>query len=159
MKKITPQRLKNIALYHLERYDAGTVKLRGVLTRRIKKAQMEMPVPDEAFEWVEQVIEQMQNLGYVNDTRYAENMVRRLSQSGKSNTFIKNKLKMEGISESTFETLFSDTDDLTQARLYVRKKKLGRDFQKDLAKLARAGFSYDIARQALSQPDSDEFFD
>ena len=50
MKKITPQRLKNIALYYLERYDAGTVKLRGVLTRRIKKAQMEMPVPDEAFE-------------------------------------------------------------------------------------------------------------
>ena len=66
---------------------------------------------------------------------------------------------MEGISEAMFETLFSDTDDLTQARLYVRKKKLGRDFQKDLAKLARAGFSYDIARQALNQPESDEFFD
>ena len=159
MKKITPQRLKNMAIYYLQRYDAGSHKLRTVLIRKIKKAQMEIPVPNEAFIWVEQVIEQMQNLGYVNDTRYAENMVRRLSQSGKSKTFIKNKLKMEGISEAMFETLFSDTDDLTQARLYVRKKKLGRDFQKDLAKLARAGFSYDIARQALNQPESDEFFD
>ena len=156
MKTITPQRLKNIALYYLGRYDAGSAKLREVLIRRIKKAQTQIPVSPEAFNWVEQVIDQMQNLGYVDDVRYAQNVVRRLSQSGKSTAFIKNKLKAQGISENQFELLLSDTDELAQAKLYVRKKRLGSDYQKDLAKLARAGFSYDIARQALQAP---EFFD
>ena len=159
MKKITPQRLKNMAIYYLQRYDAGSHKLRTVLIRKIKKAQMEMPVPDEAFIWVEQVIEQMQNLGYINDERYGENVVRRLSQSGKSTAFIKNKLKTEGFSQGQIDSLISDTDELAQARLFVRKKRLGQDLKKDLGKLARAGFSYDIARQALNQPESDEFFD
>ena len=123
MKTITPQRLKNIALYYLARYDAGSAKLREVLIRRINKAQTQIPVSPKAFEWVEQVIEQMQNLGYLDDVRYAQNVVRRLSQSGKSTTFIKNKLKAQGISENQFESLLSDTDELAQAKLYVRKKR------------------------------------
>ena len=42
------------------------------------------------------------------------------------------------------------SDDLEAARTYVRRRRLvGGD--KDLAKLARAGFSYDVARRALEE--------
>ena len=149
MKKITRERLKNSALYYLERYEASTLKLRGVLRRRLIKARLEQPVPKEADTWIEEIIAEMVRLGYVNDKRFAENLVRRFSGVGKSRSFIRTKLKMAGIDEEESDIVLSDTDDLTNARLMVQKKHLGKDFKRDLARLARAGFSYEIAREAL----------
>ena len=97
MKKITFDRLKNIALYYLERYDASSYKLYTVLKRRVMKAALESPVPKEANHWIEEVVQEMRRLGYINDKRYAENMVRRLSGAGKSRSFIRTKLKLAGI--------------------------------------------------------------
>ena len=149
MKKITRERLKNSALYYLERYEASTLKLRGVLRRRLIKARLEQPVPKEADTWIEEVIAEMVRLGYVNDKRFTENMVRRLSGAGKSRSFIRTKLKLAGIEEEEIMEALSDTDELASARLLVQKKHLGHDFKRDLACLARAGFSYEIAREAL----------
>ena len=151
MKKITRERLKNSALYYLERYEASTLKLRGVLRRRLIKARLEQPVPKEADTWIEEVIAEMVRLGYVNDKRFAENLVRRLSGAGKSRSFIRTKLKLTGIEEEESDIVLSDTDDLTNARLMVQKKHLGKDFKRDLARLARAGFSYEIARKVLEE--------
>ena len=151
MKKITQARLKNIALYYLERYEASTQKLRDVLKRRLTKARLEQPVPPEANTWIETVIEEMVRLGYVNDKRFAENTVRRLSGAGKSRSFIRTKLKLAGIEEEEIMEALSDTDELAAARLMVQKKHLGGDFKRDLARLARAGFSYEIAREALEE--------
>lgn len=151
MKKITPERLKNIALFYLERYDASQEKLSATLKRRVLKAKLEQDVPPEAYKWIEQVVQEMVRLGYVNDTRFAENLVRRLSGTGKSPSAIRLKLKMAGIQEEVIEKVLNETDELTQARLMVQKKRLGSDYKRDLARLARAGFSYDIARQALEE--------
>ena len=151
MKKITPQRLKNIALFYLERYDASSEKLQEVLKRRLAKAASEQEVPPESVQWVEEVVQQMKSLGYVNDKRYAENVVRRYSDAGKSYSFVRSKLKMAGIDEEMIKDVLSEMDELEQARLMVKKKRLGMDFKKDLARLARAGFSYEIAREALEE--------
>ena len=155
MKKITQERLKNIALYYLERYEASSDKLRTVLKRRVMKAKLEGSVPPESREWIENVIRQMQHLGYLDDKRYAENTVRRLSEAGRSPSFIRTKLRLSGINEDCIEATLSETDELTQARLMVRKKRLGGDFNKDLARLARAGFSYETARQVLEEITTD----
>ena len=156
MKKITPQRLKNIALYYLERYEASTQKLREVLRRRLAKAKLEQPIPSEAPKWIEEVIDEMIHLGYINDKRFTENTVRRLSEAGKSRSFIRTKLKLAGIEEENITEALSDTDELTNARSFVRKKHLGDDFKRDLARLARAGFSYEVAREALEDDSSPE---
>ena len=149
MKKITPERLKNIALFYLERYDASSDKLRAVLNRRVKKAYLEQPISSETPQWIEQIILEMKRLGYVDDKRFAENLVRRYSNAGKSRSFMCTKLKLAGIDENTLMDVLEGTDELTQARLMVQKKHLGHDFQRDLARLARAGFSYEIARKVL----------
>ena len=151
MKKITPERLKNIALFYLERYEASTDKLRTILKRRLMKAKLEQPIPPEAFQWVETIIHEMQRLGYIDDKRFSENLVRRLSQAGKSPVFIKMKLKLAGIDEELITDLLSETDALEQARLMIQKKHLGHDFKHDLSCLARMGFSYEIAREALEE--------
>ncbi len=151
MKKITYERLKNIALYYLERYEASTSKLREVLKRRVKKTALEQPVPQEAFGWIEQVISEMERLGYINNQRFTENTIRRLSNSGKSKSYISTKLKLAGIEEEQIRETLSEMDDLENARIMVQKKHLGKDFQKDLARLARVGFSYETARKALEE--------
>ena len=151
MKKITPERLKNSALYYLERYEASAWKLRDVLKRRLAKARLDQPVPSEAPAWIEEIIAEMCRLGYVNDKRFAENTVRRLTNAGKSPSFIQAKLRQAGVSEEEIQWALSETDELTSARLMVQKKHLGQDYNRDLARLARAGFSYDIAKEALEE--------
>ena len=151
MKKMTENRLKNIALFYLERYETSSGKLRQVLNKRLLKAAREQEIPPQAQGWIENIIEEMQRLGYINDTRYTQNAVERLCGAGKSRSFIRAKLKLAGISDEEIDQALSETDELTSARLMVQKKHLGNDFKRDLARLARAGFSYEIAREALDE--------
>lgn len=149
-KPLTEKRLENITLYYLERFDASSDKVRQMLKRRIQKQKMlNIPVDKNINIWIENVIQKMQNLGYINDERYAENVIRRLSQSGKSMRFIQQKLATEGISSALVDNYLSPEDELIRAKTFTRKKHLGKDYQKDLAKMARAGFSYEIAQQVL----------
>ena len=151
MKKITPQRLKNIALYYLDRFDASSEKLKSVLMRRIQKATLAGDeVPLEAKKWVDEVVVDMQRLGYVNDRRFCENKMHQYLNAGKSNRYIVGKLCEAGIDSDMIQSFLPD-DELAQARIFVHKKHLGDDYQKDLAKLARAGFSYDIAQKVLKE--------
>lgn len=168
VKKITPKRLENIALYYLQRYESSTAKLRAVLKRRILRAKMQgCEIPEQADIWIEDIIRKMVDLGYVNDIRYAQNTFRRLHNAGKSTRFIAGKLKQDGITPDDFDALTQaqqiscDELDLNAARRLVDKKKLGfhrseksqkENFQKDLAVLGRAGFSYEIACAALKDP-------
>ncbi len=154
-KPLTEKRLEHIALFYLEKFDASSEKLRLVLIRRIKKHQMQgIPVNENAFQWIENVIQKCQKLGYIDDERYAENAIRRLSTGGKSTRFIQQKLTAEGIDESILKKYLLPENELERAQTFARKKHLGKDYQKDLAKLARAGFSYEIAQKVL-QGESD----
>ena len=167
VKKITQKRLENIALFYLEKYESSSFKLKNVLLRRISRAKKQnIEVDEDAVAWVDEVIKKMQDLGYVNDLRYAENQWRILSSTGKSVHYICQKLKQAGIGEDVLQNIISSQEettsdmDLQAAQNLVKKRKLGKYrseqdrklmFQKDLAVLGRAGFSYEIARQALEE--------
>ena len=169
VKKITQKHLENVALYYLQRYESSTFKLRNVLKRRVLRAKMQLgEVPNEADKWIENIINRMQELGYIDDKRYAQNTFRRLQNAGKSTHFIAGKLKQSGIVANTINELLEEQEsppdemDLNAARHLVKKKKLGYlrpsdeqelMHQKDLAVLGRAGFSYEIACQALKGED------
>lgn len=164
VKPITKKRLENIALYYLGRYESSTANLRSVLRRRVKKAQMRgADVPPDADEWIEAVVAQMVHFGYVDDDRYAERQIEKLKAAGKSRRFIEGKLMQAGVGNQN--GLPDDEDDLQSAICLVKKKKIGfmRDadaqtafFKKDLAVLARAGFSYDTAVKALNVSGGEE---
>ncbi|MBQ3695444.1 MAG: RecX family transcriptional regulator [Alphaproteobacteria bacterium] len=153
-KPLTQKRLENITLYYLERFDASSGKVRQMLKRRVQKQKLAgIPLDKNMNQWIETTIQKMQDLGYVNDEHYVENVIRRLSQSGKSTRFITQKLLAEGIDEILLEKYLSPEDELERARTFARKKHLGSDYQKDLAKLARAGFPYEVAIQVLKGED------
>lgn len=155
-KPLTEKRLENIALFYLERFETSVEKLRQVLKRRVSRQKMQgIMVNPNVSGWIENVISKMQRQGFVNDERYVENAVRRMSEQGKSVRMMRQKLKAEGIDAAAVNNQVEMLDDLTQAKIFVRKKHLKPD-EKDLAKLARAGFDYETAKQALYQQETED---
>lgn len=165
LKKITKVRLKNIGLFYLQRFESSVQNLREVLKRRVFKYAFENPDFDvlKANEWIEEILVEFQNAGYLCDERFAELKVRDYVLAGKPARYIKTKLKMKGISEDKVEELLEneDYDPFETALNFARKKKIGpyriksedrkACFQKDLGTLVRAGFDYDIALEIMNK--------
>lgn len=159
IRKITKKRLQNIALFYLQRFESSTENLRTVLKRRIDKYafQVEDFDKEEAYGWVEEIIEEFEGYKYIDDERYAKIKVKSYVEAGKSPRYIKAKLRQKGIEEESIETILDEEeyDVFTAALKFAKKKRIGpyrldeeerEEYRaKDLAKLAQAGFDYDVA--------------
>ena len=167
LKKITPTRLKNIALYYLKRFETTSAGLRQVLRKRINDYAYQNKEFDlsEAYGWADEIISDFERYGCVNDERFAEMKIRDYAAAGKSMRYIRGKLREKGVSEEVVSRLREAQayDEEEAALKLARKKRIGRfrnegqraEYrQKDMAALARAGFSYDIAQKICAD---DEF--
>lgn len=154
----TAQYLENAALYYVQRYAATSHSLRAVLQRRVQKAQRAYPDFDATpcSPWIQAIIEKFTRLGYVNDAAYAEQKTSSLRRKGHSAKAIHAKLREKGVAPAMDDG--DDEAELQAAIRYVQRKRLGayrtraveNAAQKDLAALARAGFSHAIAKAALA---------
>lgn len=181
------QRLHNIALHYLSRFAASEGSLRRVLKNRIMRASIADPAfaADHAKQAqlhidIETIIEKHRKSGVLNDAAYAETKTHSLRRAGKSRRIIEQKLKIKGIDrELIAKTLASkdeesdpETVELKAAHILAKRKKLGpyrvtdTDFErhkKDVAAMARAGFSLSIIRKVLDlkkeELESDDFLD
>lgn len=170
LRKITKQRLKNIGLYYLQRFETSTDNLRQVLYRRIQKYAFQNPEFDrgEAENWVEELLGEFQNYGYISDERYAELKVKDYMAAGKSLRYIQGKLKAKGIDENLIEQFAEeqDYDPLDAAMKLARKKHLGpfrqteeerRELrQKDMRTLVAAGFDYETVMTVLDSEQAED---
>jgi len=170
---ITDSVLERSALHYLERFAASSGQLRRVLLRRIKRAEMlgiEPAQADAARRHVETLVARLLASGILDDRRFAEAQAQSLRRRGTSRRRIRQRLAAKGVGrgfvEDALETIEpeGETSELAAACVLVRRRRLGpyraagtrRDFrQKDLAALARAGFSLDVARQVLGARDPD----
>ncbi|WP_430398592.1 regulatory protein RecX [Ferrovibrio sp.] len=169
-KKVDPGYLERAALFYLERYASSTANLRRVLQRKVRRRMegSEDGPPPELATWIDAVIEKLSRLGFLNDQRYAEQRTRRLYDEGKSLSRIRQTLAAKGVkSDMTAAALENLSDerpepvsDLPAAIAYARRRKLGpfradpeqrREMrQKDMAAMARRGFSSDLIRRILA---------
>lgn len=161
-KKITLQRLKNIGLYYLKRFESSSENLRAVLHRRIDAYARENPDwnKQEAYDWAEEVIKDFERLHYLDDDRFTEIKVQGYLNAGKPARYIQNKLRAKGISEAKVKAVLSEQEynPLEMALKLAKRKKIGsyRDIetrreyrQKDMGTLIRAGFDYDVVCEVL----------
>ncbi len=163
LRKITPQRLKNIALYYLKRFESSVANLRSVLQRRVNDYAYQNKEFDrgEAYQWIEDILADFQRYGYLNDSRYAEVKVKDYMSAGKSVRYIKGKMREKGIDEEILSALLEDQeyDEFEAALKLAKKKHIGpfrtdeearfENRQKDMGMLVRAGFSYDVVRRVV----------
>ena len=164
LKKITKQRLKNIALYYLKRFESSVENLRQVLKRRTNDYAYNNPDFDknEAYAWIEEILYDFQKLKYLDDNRYTEIKIRSYLNAGNPAKYIKIKLQQKGIKENLIEEILSEQsfNPLDMAIKFAKKKKIGpyrinedlrkTNRQKDMATLIRAGFDYDIVSEVIN---------
>lgn len=160
----TKARLRNIALYYLERFESSESNLYDVLKRRVDKYVFENKEynPEQAYQWIREIIDECSKQNFVNDERFASFRVKSYLKAGKSRCYIEQKLKQKGISKDIISKIFDEIDysEFDTALDFARRKKIcafRKDYesrianrQKDLATLVRSGFSYDIAKDILN---------
>ncbi len=174
VRKMTENRLANIALHYLERYSSSEQNLRQVLERRVMKAAHAHPETDidEAKGWIDALIVRYVEVGLLNDGAYAEAKTRSGLERGEAPRVIAMKLAQKGvskeISDAALENLSEDfpNPELRAALTLVRKKRIGpyrideekrkEMREKDLAKMARAGFSYDMTKRMIDAENIEE---
>lgn len=180
-RAITKARLHAIALHHLERFSASRAGVRRVLERRVLKAERALgDVSAEAPAWIAEVLDTLERQGLLDDARYAEATARSLAGRGQSLRAIRQRLAAKGVgrdhADAALERLAEDLapagmaaadadPDMAAAVAYARRRRLGPwrpvDARaalrsKDMAALARRGFSADIARRLLDAEGPEE---
>ena len=170
-KPPTPERLRRRALYYLERFAASRAHLGHVLARRALRdaAALDLPTaPVRAA--IDDLLDDLEQLGLLDDRTYAEARARRLAEKGKPPRRIAQDLASRGVGRelalattSALEEASPDLE-LKTAIAFARRRRLGPFAREEtapasgkaLAAFARAGFSSTIARRVLAAATIDE---
>jgi regulatory protein len=165
LKGLSEERLYQSALYYLGRYAASSASVRRVLRRRVTKyAQTDDVDVETAHGWIEAIIQRLVRSGILDDAGYADGRARSLFNRGLSMRMIRVKLSEKGLDRSivdiAIENLLVEHQDadLKAALALARRRRLGPYRQeekreallkRDLSAMARAGFSFEIARRVI----------
>ncbi|MCB1720952.1 MAG: regulatory protein RecX [Rhodospirillales bacterium] len=176
-KKITETYLHNAGLYYLERYASSAANFRAVMLRKVKRSCMTHKDQNytQCSALVDQLVEKFIHAGLLDDAVYTRAMVTSLRRRGKSTRAIHSALRAKGLNADQIEQTLTTIDQQTHnneteaerhaALIFARKKRLGPwrgdreiDFQKELSRMARAGFSCDTSRSVLEINEDDAPF-
>lgn len=159
-KPMTLRRLRNITAHYLQQHTTTRGHLRRLLLDRARKSLMHHD-GDEAqmSQWVETVVNELVAQGLVSDRAWATSRIQRLTRRGLSERAMRSNLRAKFVDSALIDELLAEAapDPLIAATRFAKRRRLGpfrehsreerRD--KDLGKMARAGFSFDIVRQVL----------
>ena len=176
-KKITPDYLRRVALHYLDRYSATESSLRAVLKRRIRKSATIHELDPDVPQWVDALVDDMKRLGFIDDSAFAQTRAVSLHRSGKSSRAIAQTLIGKGIrGEVLDDAIKAASDELGHGDdrramdraagfEFARRRRLGvfntdpikreQRREKDMAALARRGFSYEICRAVVEAYNED----
>ncbi len=169
-RKVSRQRLERWALNYLDRFFTTRANMRCVLLRRARKScHFHGTDLTQAELWIDEVILQLTEQGYLDDRRYAQGVIRRLRRRGASQRMIHSQLREKGLETELVENLLAEHGDqvegglealeLRSAYALARRRKLGpfricevqrrerRD--KDRGVFARAGFAWAVTALVL----------
>ncbi len=168
-KKISARYLYNSGLAYLQKFPASSMHFRFIMTRKINKSCKHHTEQnyEECQQLLNDVVTQFIELGLLDDTAYLKGMVTSLRRRGLSATQITLKLSQKGYKRdevneelNSYDADYADDElygDKKSAIIFARKRRFGpfdvmqkKDFDKSLASMARAGYSYDVAKTILS---------
>ena len=171
-RPLTPERLEKSALSYLERYASSAANLKRVLLRRVERAvRAGVAERIEGIALVDTLVERYRTRGLIDDRTYAEGRVRTLRREGRSRHAIVQRLLAKGVARAEIDDTLarfnadSPNAELAAALSFARRRRLGpyrpaavraANRAKDLAALARGGFSLDTARRVLDAASPEE---
>ncbi len=152
------KKLLKYAIDYLSKYDSSKRNLINVLKRKIFRLKITNFEKSKLINIIDSVIINLEKNKFIDDDRYSSIKILSLSKLGKSKNFIFNYLIKKGIDKTQIQknlNLMENNNndwELDSAKIFVKKKRLlekNEIYEKKLAKMARAGFSYDICKKIL----------
>lgn len=151
-------KLLKYAIYYLSKYSSSKKNLEFILKKKIRRLSDEKQIRFHLYNEIQIIIEKLEKLNLINDQVFVESKIQSLQYQAKSKNYIKQYLLQKGIDKQLIEeqiSLFYKNNknlEKENALKFAKKRNLldkDQDYQKKLSKLARAGFSYDIAKEIL----------
>ena len=151
-------KLLKYAIYYLSKYSSSKKNLEFILKKKIRRLSDEKKIRFNLYNEIQIIIEKLEKLNLINDQVFAESKIQSLQYQAKSKNYIKQYLLQKGIDKQSIEeqiSLFYENNknlEKENALKFAKKRNLlsnDQDYQKKLSKMARAGFSYDIAKDIL----------
>ena len=152
------KKLIKYAIDYLSKYDSSKNNLVNVLKRKIFKLNITNFEKRKLIDMIDSIIIKLEKNKFIDDDRYSSTKILSLSNSGKSKNFIFSYLIKKGVNKSQIQNnlniMQQDNDnwELNSAKKFAKKKRLlenNESYEKNLSKMARAGFSYDICKKIL----------
>ena len=151
-------KLLKYAIYYLSKYSSSKKNLEFILIKKIRRLSDEKKIRFHLYNEIQIIIEKLEKLNLINDQVFVESKIQSLQYQAKSKNYIKQYLLQKGIDKQLIEeqiSLFYENNknlEKENALKFAKKRNLldnDQDYQKKLSKMARAGFSYDIAKEIL----------
>ena len=151
-------KLLKYAIYYLSKYSSSKKNLEFILKKKIRRLSDEKKIRFQLYNEIQIIIEKLEQLNLINDQVFIESKIQSLQYLAKSKNYIKQYLLQKGINKQLVEEqiyLFYENNknlEKDNALKFAKKRNLldsDQDYQKKLSKMARAGFSYDIAKEIL----------
>ena len=151
-------KLLKYAIYYLSKYSSSKKNLEFILKKKIRRLSDEKKIRFHLYDEIQIIIEKLEKLNLINDQVFVESKIQSLQYQAKSKNYIKQYLLQKGIDTQLIEeqiSLFYENNknlEKENALKFAKKRNLldsDQDYQKKLSKMARAGFSYDIAKEIL----------
>ena len=151
-------KLLKYAIYYLSKYSSSKKNLEFILKKKIRRLSYEKKIRFQLYNEIQIIIEKLEKLNLINDQVFVESKIQSFQYRAKSKNYIKQYLLQKGIDKQLIEekiSLFYENNknlEKENALKFAKKRNLldnDQDYQKKLSKMARAGFSYDIAKEIL----------
>ena len=151
-------KLLKYAIYYLSKYSSSKKNLEFILKKKIRRLSDKKEIRFHLYNEIQIIIEKLEKLNLINDQVFVESKIQSLQYQAKSKHYIKQYLLQKGIDKQLIEeqiSLFYENNknlEKENALKFAKKRNLldnDQDYQKQLSKMARAGFSYDIAKEIL----------
>ena len=149
--------LMKYAIYYLSKYSSSKANLEIILNKKIRRLKIEKKDKFFLYNSIEKIINDLEKNNLINDYNYISSKFDLFFHQGKSRIFIKSFFQQKGIEKDVIDKAFETFEknnsnwEAESAKIFVKKKRLSndKDKEKNLSKLARAGFNFEISKKIL----------
>ena len=151
--------LKKYAYSYLSKYNTSKKNLDKILQNKVRRMNLNKKDKYTLYSLIASILTDLENNKLIDDKNFAQSKIHSLSLQGKSKISIISYLMQKGIEKNIVEKTFKNFElknpnwESESAKIFARKKRIGvrhsNNLEKDLAKMTRAGFNYNISKKML----------
>ncbi|MDC0226774.1 RecX family transcriptional regulator [Alphaproteobacteria bacterium] len=153
-------KLTKYAINYLSKFSSSKSNLEYILKKKIRNYNIDKKQKFLLYNSLSTIIYNLEKNNFINDRTYCLSKIRFFIHQGKSKIYMQSYFYQKGIEKEIVLEAFQEYDlndsdwELESAKIFVRKKRLENKpeyKEKNLSKMARAGYKYDLCIKILNE--------